>query len=452
MSLSNIEKKSTGYNLLKIWVRFWHNYIFYKNYIVLGKENIPTDKPIIFTPNHQNALMDALALLFSLNKTLVFVARADMFKKPAIAKILYFLKILPIYRIRDGFDAVKKSKDIILKTIDIIKSGSAMVILPEGNHSGIRRLRPLKKGFARMAFETEEANNFNLDIHIVPVGIDYNNYQKYQSSLIVNFGKPIAVKDYIELYKNNSAKAINQIKDKLAEHLKPLIVNIESDENYELYNQLRVIFRLQMAKALNIDGNDVKNRIYIDQQLIHKLEKYEKQNPSSVTEYAKIVNRYVKLRNKLGLTNTIIESGGLSLIRILSKSILLLLTTPLYIYGLINNILPYYLPLFISQKIKDPQFRSSIKFVILLLTFPIFYILQCLTIFLVFGSWKYTLAYFISLPISGTLAWMVQKSAIANKIEWKYKLLSTRKNKYLTEIQLLHNKIIVQAKNIINLQ
>jgi len=271
MGLSNIEKKSFGYDLLKIWVRFWHNTLFYKNYVIIGKENIPTDKPIIFTPNHQNALMDALALLFSTNKTLVFVARADMFKKSAIASILYFLKILPIYRIRDGFDAVKKSKNIILKTIDIINSGSAMVILPEGNHSGLRRLRPLKKGFARMAFETEEANNYNLDIHIVPVGIDYDNYESYRSSLIVNFGKPVAVADYVEQYKSNSAIAINQIKNELSEHMKPLIVNIESVDNYELYNELRIIYRSRMAEVLNVDCNDVKNRLTIDQYLVKEL-------------------------------------------------------------------------------------------------------------------------------------------------------------------------------------
>ena len=119
-----------------------------------------------------------------------------------------------------------------------------------------------------MAFQAEEANNFKLDIHIVPVGLDYDNYQNYKSSLIVNFGEPIAVKEYIELYKETPAKAINDIKDKLSEHIKPLIIDIESKDNYDLYNELRVIYRTRMAQTLNVDAWDERNRIYIDQQLI----------------------------------------------------------------------------------------------------------------------------------------------------------------------------------------
>jgi len=219
MGLSNIEERSTGYNLLKLWAKFWHNIIYYRKFIVLGKDNIPLNKPLMFTPNHQNALMDALALVFSINIQPVFIARSDIFKKPTIARILYFLKILPIYRVKDGYDSIKKSQEIINKTADIITKGCALVILPEGNHSDRRRLRPLKKGFARMAFQAEELNNFELDLQIVPVGIDYDDYEKVRGSLIVKFGEPVQVKDFVELYQESPAIALNSIKDKLSEHL-----------------------------------------------------------------------------------------------------------------------------------------------------------------------------------------------------------------------------------------
>jgi len=449
MGLSNIEKKSFGYDLLKIWVRFWHNTLFYKNYVIIGKENIPTDKPIIFTPNHQNALMDALALLFSTNKTLVFVARADMFKKSAIASILYFLKILPIYRIRDGFDAVKKSKNIILKTIDIINSGSAMVILPEGNHSGLRRLRPLKKGFARMAFETEEANNYNLDIHIVPVGIDYDNYESYRSSLIVNFGKPVAVADYVEQYKSNSAIAINQIKNELSEHMKPLIVNIESIDNYDLYNELRTIYRSRMAQILNVDCNDIKNRLTIDQYLVKELSTYEKHNPESTSDLKKLILKYVELRDKLGLTNSIINKKGWGILKLLSNSIGLFLTLPIFLYGAINNFFAYWLPLVLSKKMKDPQFRSSLKFGISLLSFPIIYIIQSVVVLLICDNWYSVLTYLISLPLSGALSWMWRNVFINTKIAWKYKMLGLLNSKELTDTKAVYAELIMHADNIL---
>ena len=449
MGLSNIEKKSYGYNLLKGWIRLWHNIFFYKEFTVLGTDNIPTDKPLIFTPNHQNALMDALAVIFSVKKQLVFVARSDIFSKPAIAKILYFMKILPIYRVRDGFETVKKNKDIILKTIDIITSNSAMVILPEGNHSGNRRLRPLKKGFARMAFQTEEANNYNLDIHIVPVGIDYDNYQNYRSSVIVNFGEPIAVKEYLELYKNNQAIAINKIKDRLSEHIKPLIVDIESVDNYDLYNELRIICRSHMAHILVLDAKDVENRLYIDQQTITRISDFEKNNTKEASDYQKDVLSFVKLRNRLGLTNNIIEDKGISLFTLLAESLGLLITLPLFIYGALNNLLPYWLPIRLSKIMKDPQFQSSFKFVISLLTFPIFYIIQSLIVLLIFNDWGITLIYLVSLPLTAPIAWWWREFFNRIKVGWSYQTLSMKKNKEFIKMQNLYNGIIKRADNIL---
>ena len=143
MGIKNIEKRSSVYSLLRIWVGFWHNKIFYRKVELINTENIPEKGHLIFTPNHQNALMDALALIFTVDRRFVFMARSDIFKKPFIALILYTLKILPIYRIRDGYDSLKKNKEIFQKTVDVLSSDEAtLVMLPEGNHSGIRRLRP----------------------------------------------------------------------------------------------------------------------------------------------------------------------------------------------------------------------------------------------------------------------------------------------------------------------
>ncbi len=137
---------------------FWHNKVFYRNIEILNIQNIPEKGHLIFTPNHQNALMDALAVLCTVERRTVFLARSDIFKKPVVASILYFLKILPIYRIRDGYELLKKNKEIFQKTTDVISNEKcALVILPEGNHAGVRRLRPFKKGFCANRFSNRRS-------------------------------------------------------------------------------------------------------------------------------------------------------------------------------------------------------------------------------------------------------------------------------------------------------
>ena len=52
------------YKMLYAYVSVLHR-LFYRRLTVIGYEKIPPNTPLIFAPNHQNALMDALAVLFA---------------------------------------------------------------------------------------------------------------------------------------------------------------------------------------------------------------------------------------------------------------------------------------------------------------------------------------------------------------------------------------------------
>jgi 1-acyl-sn-glycerol-3-phosphate acyltransferase len=449
MGLKNIEEKSIGYNLVKGWTKFWHNKVYYRSFTILGTENIPKDKPLIFTPNHQNALMDALALLFSINKQFVFIARADIFKNPIIAKILYFLKLLPIYRVRDGYDNVKKSRDIIHKTTDIIKSGSAIVILPEGNHSGFRRLRPLKKGFARMAFQAEESNDYKLDIHIVPVGIDYDHFFKTRGSLVINFGKPVPVHDYYDLYKDNKAVAINKIKDQLSTQMVPLIVNIKSEDNYNFYNDLRVIYRNHFQENIVNTNIDTSNRIQIDQYVVNALTHCEKKDSSGFINLKELTEKYSSLKIKYGFSNDLVRNNGIKQYRLLACMLSLIITLPVFVYGTVVNILPYVFPIIASNQMKDEQFRSTFRYALSLISFPIFYLIQSTIIFLISKDITVIVIFLISLPLSAMVSWRWRSIFFRFVQGCNYFIKKIFCISQITEIESYYQEIILQTDKII---
>jgi 1-acyl-sn-glycerol-3-phosphate acyltransferase len=421
MGIENIEKNSFFYNFLKIWVDFWHNTIFYRKIEVLNMQNIPEKGHIIFTPNHQNALMDALAVLCTVDRRTVFLARSDIFKKPLVASILYFLKILPIYRIRDGYELLKKNKEIFQKTTDVISDDKcALVILPEGNHAGIRRLRPLKKGFARIAFQTEEANNYNLDIHIVPVGIDYEDYQAFRSKLILNFGKPIPVSRFYQSYQENPAIGINAIKDELASKIKTLIIDIESESYYNLIQWGRIIYT-------NHFNDPDKETLPFQQKIVRSLQRYITNEPEQIALLDEEVNAYKGRLMELGL-NAFDQFKKKPLFSLLSKSFMLLIWSPFFLYGFLNNILPYQLTKWTAGKIKDPQFKSSFSFVISLVAFPFFNLLQTIILMFFISSWIWIIGYFISVPVSGIFAWYYKTCFKSNAKDWKiFRLFHTKK-------------------------
>jgi 1-acyl-sn-glycerol-3-phosphate acyltransferase len=89
MGLKNIEKYSVSYAVFKYWVKFWHDKVFYRKVEYVNREKVPLNEHLIITANHQNALMDALAIEFAFYNQPVFVARSDIFSNKFIAAVLY---------------------------------------------------------------------------------------------------------------------------------------------------------------------------------------------------------------------------------------------------------------------------------------------------------------------------------------------------------------------------
>ena len=446
MGFHNIEKRSFLYNMLYHYVKFWYDKVFYRKVIILNYNRVPEKEPLIFTPNHQNALMDALAMLFSVKNQLVFMARSDIFKK--FAPILYFLKILPIYRIRDGIDTLKKNKAVFDKTIDVLNAYNGLVILPEGNHKDQRRLRSLKKGFARIAFQTMEEGELTKGIRIVPVGIDYDDYVHCRSRQLINFGDPISVDDFLNDYRENPAIGLNRIKERLAGCMKPLMINIESGEYYELIDSLRVVKRKEMCLKMNLNPDDEADGFYADQKFVELMMNAIEQKPNAIADLNKQFHRLIKLLDKYKIQLKEFRNRS-SISGFLFKILVLIATLPLFLYGYVNHLLAFQVPYRLTQKVKDEMFRTSFMFVLTLVFFPVFYLIQVFIVLAVFESWPIALGYFLSLPLFAIIAW-----------KWfnlfKRTVLSLRKIKFsktndFKEASLIYDNIMQQTSGLTKL-
>ena len=69
--------------------------------------------------------------------------------------------------------------------------------MPEGNHGDKQRLRPLVKGTMRIALRAQEKFGNNQGVKIVPVGLDYEDYQKFFQDLLIIYGQPVEVSEYL---------------------------------------------------------------------------------------------------------------------------------------------------------------------------------------------------------------------------------------------------------------
>jgi 1-acyl-sn-glycerol-3-phosphate acyltransferase len=398
MGKENIEKYSAGYALLKSVAGFWHNNVFYRKVIVLGRENIKPEDPVIFAPNHQNALMDALAVLFTHKGQPIFLARADIFKRKTIASILYFLKILPVYRIRDGFSSLKGNDEIFIKTIDVLKNKNGLVILPEGDHAGFRRLRQLKKGICRVAFQSDEATGFNLKIKIIPVALEFSNYSRFRQVLTVAYGKPIEVSEYFDLYKVSPERALNELRSRLSNEMKGIMIHIE-EEDYEAVDELRNMINGRFSDDIRYP------KLFRDRILVNKMNLLKTTDPSLYTKICSLSLNTKKKAKDLKTDYRLLEKKKHPLGWLIAGMIGIILTFPLFIYGNIFNLTFLEIPNLQIRKIKDPQFHSSIRYAISLVLAFVFLPLYLILSLFIFSSWWLGLLIFLTLPLSGLFAW-----------------------------------------------
>lgn len=399
MGKENIEKYSRRYALLKYAAGLWHNNVFYRKVIVLGRENVNPDNHIIFAPNHQNALMDALAVLFTQKGQLVFLARADIYKRKTIASLLYFLKMLPVYRMRDGFSSLKGNDEIFDKTVDVLRNKNGLVVLPEGNHEGIRRLRQLKKGICRIAFQADEASGFDLKIKIVPVGLEYTNYQMYRQVLTVVYGKPIEVSEFHELYKMSPEIALNELRSKLSYEMKRIMVHIDSDEDYEAIDELRRLINGRFSDDIRIP------KLFRDRMLIEKLNSLKTKDQEL---YKRICSLSLLVKQKAKELNTdyrLLAKKKHPILWLIAGFIGLIVTFPFFIFGNIFNMTFLEIPNLQIRKIRDIQFHSSVKYGLSLILALVFLPVYLIISFIIFSPWWLAVLIYVTLPLTGLFAW-----------------------------------------------
>lgn len=235
--MDKIQDKDRLYSFLRPYVD-WMFRRSYRKFRYIGRENIPTDGAIIFAPNHTNALCDAMAILGIDSRRKVFVARADIFRDPKRAKILHWLKIMPISRVRDGLEEVRHNDETINKAVDTLRDGVPFCILPEGTHRPKHSLLPLSKGIFRIALQANETFGAEKPVYIVPVGLEYGDYYHLWDSLTVNIGKPINVTEFVQAKSREPGaesypQMIMALREELTCRMRELILWVPDDEHYE---------------------------------------------------------------------------------------------------------------------------------------------------------------------------------------------------------------------------
>lgn len=221
--------KGWFYTCFKYFMRFVLK-LYFKRIKIEGIENVPRDMPLLVTPNHQNAFLDPVIVGAFIPLTLHFLTRADVFNRWT-TPIMKLVNMMPIYRIRDGYSKLSLNDAVFETCKEIFKERKSILIFAEGNHGEHHYLRPLTKGAARIALQSQQ--EVAEDLMVLPVGINFFDHQSPQSSVLLVFGKPIAIKNYTQNANKQEAIVLNEIREAISEGMKSTLVLPENTEDYE---------------------------------------------------------------------------------------------------------------------------------------------------------------------------------------------------------------------------
>ena len=106
--------------------------IYFRRVEIVGLENVPAAKPVIFVLNHPNALVDPVFLLCLAPRRVSFLAKAPLFRMPVIGSLVRALDSLPAYRQQDAGEDVTRNRETFEAARQLLSRGGTIGICPEG--------------------------------------------------------------------------------------------------------------------------------------------------------------------------------------------------------------------------------------------------------------------------------------------------------------------------------
>ena len=359
---------------------------YFRSIYVKGRENIPAKGPVVFAANHNSAFMDPILMGVEIKRALYFLARGDVFKNPLAAAFFKQLNMIPVYKPDLTPDEMHKNEFIFQKCFEHLKNQKTIVIFPEGVSRTERRLRPIKTGVSRISLGAEKENDFNLGVTIVPIGINYSNPHFYRSDVFVNFGEPIRVSDYKDVYQNDEKEGVYALTDRVKEELENLLVIVEDERLDKLIKEIEVLYRSKLRDDSNLKEKAPQD-FYLSKDIVKAVEYFAEQEPERLRNFEQKIDTYLKGLKRLKIRDTQVRSSKVSF-NIFWYALFFTLTSPLFAYGFLVNVLPFYIGDRIARlEMIREDFVGSIKMAAGMFVYLIVYALQGLLLGWWLGGW-----------------------------------------------------------------
>jgi glycerol-3-phosphate O-acyltransferase/dihydroxyacetone phosphate acyltransferase len=441
------------YNLLRFLMRITSS-IFFRSISIRNKELVPASGPLMVLANHPSTFMDPIVVATILNRKVYFLAKGELFKSKFTKWLLPKFNMIPVYRKQDDPSLMNKNEETFIKCYEHLENGGAILMFPEGISITERKLKPIKTGAARIVLGAEARNDFKLNTKIIHIGLNYENPHRFNRNLFVNINPAINASSYKEAYSNDSFKAAQSLTDDITKELEKLVIDIEDKHTDELVKNIEVLYKYKLSRDLGISEDDKSRDFIITKNIVETVNYYKVIEPKRVESMKSRLAIYFENLTQLGLSDGDILNNQKNDSFVLSnlKALLtIIIGFPFYVYGLINNFLPFEIPGFLAGKItKSIEFRGAIGMVGGMFTFLLFHSVQIIIVWKLTHIQGLTIAYAVSLPLSGLYTYWYYHSVLEIKNKWLLMMVFYKKSVFISNLITERENLISEfdkAKN-----
>ena len=363
------------YSFLKVFVGTVLR-IYYPKTVVLGRKNFNLKGPVIVVSNHPNTLVDPLMSAVRLRGSLHFLANAGLYVNRFATWLFNTFYCIKIERIQDTNGRAVKN-DGAFKACDLhLKKGGNIFIAAEGTSIKGKKIIPFKTGTVRIAISAQQNMDNGNEVKILPVGLNYRTPSRFGSSVLIDVGEPITIRELQEQVEENGFDSIRKITKILEEKVKERIIHCDDEEIekcLDAYLESRGKLNLREWYDLGKRKSQELNFLKINHP-----DKFQK----------------IKIGNKLDQKNpwrgVQIAFMGLGF--------------PVFIWGLFHHLIAGGVPYFLSRYFnKYVEYEPTFQILSGLIILPLFYTIQYQVAEILCGV-QLALIYLISLPLTGYFA------------------------------------------------
>lgn len=341
------------YDLFIPFLHLEYRFLFRKIYWH-KRRTVPINTPVLIAANHPTAFIDPIFFCLFFDPPVYNMTRGDIFRKPFFRKLLMKLNMFPVYRRRDGYDQRDRNDEVFEFCRLKLKKGVAVNIFVEGEHHIDKRVLPLQKGLARIAFGAYEQDRMD-ELQIIPVGCNYINGDTLRDEAKIIVGTPIFVKDYWERYEKSAGGAITELCTDIRNALKQICYHIEDPADDVLGDQMLALWRHDHPDTMLPIVQYQADRFFEEKKVLEQL---NTMNPDVKTAVKAKATTYFEALKHAGLEDeTLVQPQQGSLAWIL----FFILGLPFWVLGsLINWPVRTFAMSVSKSKVKKREFFTSV--------------------------------------------------------------------------------------------